>query len=167
MKKYTGLIILAAAIVTYLCLDTAGTFSKFISTSRAATGIGVAVPIFENSVETLSVELDEMKPGSVKYYEFYVTNENDTSISDITLEYDISIERSTNLPLTFELYKDNVNTNILSTDLISAKYLMNHSVSSVHNYKLVIDWNSSYSDSEYQKLIESVDINIRAIQKIV
>lgn len=166
MKKKMLIMLIMTMFGSFLCVNYAsGTFSRYVSSSSSEPTVNVAVPIFNTSIESLLVPLDEMYPGQTKTYNFSVSNYSGNKRSDVTLDYVINIERSTNMPVTVELYKNGINTNVL-TNYASPTYTMSHGTDALDNYQLVINWPSQYDDEVYANLTEYMQIVISANQKV-
>ena len=142
-------------------------YARHLSEGTSTTPVGISLPVFIDSIGSIDMSLSEMKPGTIKTYYFHVTNENETSIlSYVTLDYYLSIERSTNLPLDIKLTKDGGTTNILDGNLITPTYTMNHDERVFHNYTLTVEWNISNNDYQYANLTEYLTIKSHGEQKI-
>ena len=166
MKKYVVMILFIVVMVIMSSMLFSDSFAKYSSAASGNIGVGVAVPIFGETAEEIPVPLNAMVPGDNYSYDFYVVNQNDASaISNVSLDYSIRIERSYNLPITITLVRKNESTNLLDNNLTTSIFTLTHSVRTIHNYTLYIDWNSSYNDENWQNLIEAITIYIDIVQK--
>lgn len=169
MKKDLKKILIVSIIMFLGILGTfivGKTFAKYLSDASGNTGIGVAVPIYRNSIEEITVPLSTMSPGDTFSYNFYITNENTSNkVSEVSLDYTISLTRSTNLPVTINLHTTDSNTNLLDTNLTTGTYTMPHGVSTVHNYVLTLTWDESYDDYRWNNTIEAIAIYVNVVQK--
>lgn len=180
MKKNLILIILIICITFFLVLFFNKTYARYINEATVEGKVGVALPVLRNNINSISVPLNDIDPGETKTYNFYVSNfnldnnDNITNISEVTLEYYIFIERSTNLPVNIKLTELGDTNNILTstrvedknTILTTDRYTLTHGSAELKNYVLTIDWPQTYNDENYSNLIEYLIVNIYAEQKI-
>ena len=91
MKKKMYLIILLIVLVTFF---SGITYSFFHSNGTlTSNNQGIASFIFEtNNLDKIDLNLNNLKPGDEKEYLFSVTNTSDNKVSDVTLEYKLSIK---------------------------------------------------------------------------
>ena len=97
-------------------------------------------------------------------------------MSDVTIQYQLTILTPHFTPLIIELYKGN--TLVMTCDenysrnsnneLVcnTSVYELSHSSSSTDNYRLRVTFDSRYSDLSYSNLIDYINIEIRSYQKI-
>ncbi len=164
MKKYSVLIIFIVLMVLLSTMLFNRTYARYASGTDGNTNIGIAVPIYDETVKDITIPLNSMKPGSSYTYNFYIVNANTLgTVSDVTLDYYMMIESSTNLPITIILLNSN-NTNILSNNITNT-FTMPHSVLTTHNYSLKLDWNISYDDYQWENTVEALFIHIYIVQK--
>lgn len=103
-----------AALVFCLIMSVA-VLAKFIADRN------VAAQIFDRNVATYYMEIvgndgitklseriivDEMNPGETYEVDFYISNGNATEISQVSLDYEIEVIHTMNMPLVYELYDE-------------------------------------------------------------
>ena len=61
---------------------------------------------------SFNIETDGIVPSSTPYtYRFSVSNFNQNNMSDVDINYSINIRTTTNLPITLELYRNQLPEN--------------------------------------------------------
>lgn len=179
MRKKIILVIFLGLLVTFL---SGITYSLFNSGAlMTSTNQGIASFIFEaNNLEHIDLNLNGLIPGDEKEYLFSVTNTNEKSISDVTVEYELIIKTYHFIPITIDLYKvtDESEELIGSCDETSARNSSNelvckmpisillNSQEQIDDYKLKITFPKEYNDVSYSNLVDYINIEINSWQKI-
>lgn len=106
-------------------LIAAGIFCLIMSITVLAKFIAdrnVVAKVFDRNVATYYMEIvgkdgitklseriivDEMNPGETYEVDFYLSNGNVYEISDVSLDYEIEVIHTLNMPLVYELYDEN------------------------------------------------------------
>lgn len=179
------LIILLLLILAVFLLKK--TYAKYVTDANVDVEIENAVYIFETETMSFNIDLDDIIPSSTPYvYTFSVSNYDDTKTSDVDIDYTISMTTTTNMPLTYQLYRnqnyDAVGaTNIISsykilTDvdltwynqmLIGSNYRFNYGVEKKDVYYLVINFPIAYSiNTNYADAVDNIEITINSYQVI-
>lgn len=179
MRKKIFITILLIVIVTF---SSGITYSFFNSNvNMKSSDQKIASFIFDaNSLDKIDLNLSDFKPGDEKEYLFSVKNTNDNSMSDVTVEYQLSIKTYHLMPLTIDLYlvngeKDEFigtcdekakrnSENELVCDM-PTRILVN-SKEEKDDYKLKITFPSKYNDISYSNLVDYINIEISSWQKI-
>lgn len=183
LKKLKFLIILVLIFIILKIINI--TMSRYESSSNSAADLGVAYYILNDDYQTMSVNLGSLLPREDPYvYTFTVANNNGTNRLETNLEYDLTIRTTTNLPLQFELYKNenysdagaqniisSVNTDTDEYDTYFTTYTTEKSYFGFTNneqntYNLVVYFPSIYSSIQYQDVIENIEIEIESKQII-
>ena len=130
------------------------------------------------------IQLDGMLPSNNPYiYRFDVSNFNDRKKANVDLKYEIEIITTTNIPLTYKVYKGNdLTTNIINDDYydtdsngvyyrhlkIDNIYYLNHNQRTTDTYTLYVEFKEEYKTyyEEYAGTLELVDIKINAEQVV-
>ena len=82
-------------------------YASYQSTARLNTNIEKALYILEEGGLEFNIDLDQIAPSPDPYiYKFSISNFNATNHSDVDIEYQLSLRTTTNLPLTYELYRN-------------------------------------------------------------
>lgn len=184
MKIYIKLVILFSCLLITLRIFTL-TLSKFESEAKSTTDIDIAFYLLKEDYQTMELSLENLYPSEKPYvYTFSISNADGEKRAEVDLTYDLVIKTTTNLPLTYELYMnelyDDENSNIALTrnevdtdeDGTYFRYLetANETFEYVNIeknvYQLVVYFPQEYNTENYQDIIESIEINIDAKQVI-
>ena len=161
------------------------TYTRYESTADVSANANVAFFVIEQGLYENQIYIDGLVPSDdSKYYRFYVTNKKDNKRADVDLEYTIKFETTTNLPLEYEIIRnqtyEGTHTNIISStsqrqDENGVYYKIYnctgtreflHTRDEVDEYILKVDFPSSEKDNPdaYQGVIEMLSIIITASQ---
>ena len=132
-RRFKFILVLAIAMMIYRTFF--GSYSLFESEASSTASIDVAFFILEDKYETQTIVLDDMEPGDVQYIKFSVANyleaenqDEEDVVSETDMRYKLKIRTTTNLPLKYELYRnqsldqDNL-VNVLDEDYSEEMYL--------------------------------------------
>lgn len=178
--KYKILLILFMLISVIFCLGI--TYSIFHSDSNlSSANQGIAKFIF-NTEQTnqINIPLIGLTPGTIKEYQFSVSNNYSGSLSDVTVEYQMTIKTYHFIPLVINVYKIVDGTEELvftcnesytrnsQNELICNSNVQNMDYSSliIDNYKLKVEFPSEYNGEGYSDLVDYINIEINSWQKI-
>ena len=162
------------------------TYSRYESDVDLIAGANIAFFVVEQGTYESSISLTGLTPSvDPMYYTFYVANYNtDGRRADVDLKYTISFETTTNLPLTYEIIRnesfDSTHTNLLGTPVTRQddynvfyktytnpnEYTFSHVANEVDEYTLKIVFpvsNKDYPDF-YEGTVELFSIIINATQ---
>ena len=155
------------------------TISRYESTGVGNTTTNIAFYLLNKDYQTNNIKLTTLAPSNTPYvYRFSVSNFTPTKTSEVDIEYVLKIVTTTNLPLTFKLYKNEDYTNNSSTNLVTnnntvvtadsdgtyfkyitcAKETMLYTQTKTNNYTLLVYYNEENADEMYQNTIESIRI---------
>lgn len=176
--KIFSKIIILICVILLLLLVIRVTLGSFESNGSGSAKASIAFYLFDVSSQTKSFKLSDIKPdGNDNIYNISVYNYSNNKVSEIDLDYVLSIKTTTNVPVDYSLYLNDETENIMSNrELYTDNYGVyfykyksisrnfKHGVKSEDNYKLVVNFPSSYSSSDYQGLIDSVEITAEARQ---
>lgn len=162
-------------------------YARYEMQARLVTNIDKALYIFEAGDVSFNLEPTGIIPRNEPYtYRFSVANFNNTHDSDVDLTYRIRLRTTTNLPITMQLYRnelpgDNGATNILGTAVdmqdeddawyhvydINTDYEMLFANETTDYYTLVINFPiSAASDTTFANAIENIEITLKSKQEI-
>lgn len=158
-------------------------FSFFSSDAGLDSGdINVAKFIFNaESLDEFQLSLVDLYPGESKEYPFSVSNSNESNISDVTLEYQLTFKTYHFVPLAISLYKMNELEEeelILTCDETYTRNDQNelvcdtpiqeigHTADALDNYKIKVDFPSEYNDAAYADLVDYINVEIKSWQKL-
>ncbi len=181
MKSKIVKIVLIIVIVLVLIKLILASLGKYSSSAIADSEIDAAFFIINQTTEENNILLGEVVPSDDDYiYTFKVSNFKQNKISEVDLEYSISLITTTNLPLEYKLYKNDeelsINSEIFKDDdgtyfkrlNVPSKGNFKHSNKQSDVYKLVVTFASEYKNDykSYEGSIESVRVIIDAKQEI-
>lgn len=179
MKKYPkSLIILTLIVLIFM----AGiTFSAFRSGANlTSSDQNIAKFIFNTKItDEISLPIVDLIPGSTQIFNFAVTNSNDSTVSDVNIEYQLTIKTPHLMPTNITLYEivDNAEEQILICDENYDRNLdneivcntslktINYTANTVHNYRLYVNLPNIYNQPVYQNLVDYINIDIKSQQK--
>ncbi len=186
-KKFvlvTKLIFVFIAL-TIIINITGSTYTRYESTVDVSANANIAFFVVEQGLYENQIYIDGLDPSSeAKYYRFYVTNKKNNRRSDVDLDYTIKIETTTNLPLQYEVIRNQsfsgTYTNLLNTptlrqddnDVYYKVYNINgsrrfsHLNDEIDEYTVKVTFPLQYKDSPdlYQGVIEMFSVIINASQ---
>lgn len=171
-------ILLTLFLLTLLIMGFGLTYSFFYSTNSSSVNQQIAKFVFNTEMtDELKLPLIDLEPGFTKDYNFQVSNSNESAISNVTIEYTMTIKTYHLIPLTIELYKGDDSTPLLICDE-SGRNSFNEVVCNVDpqempytsealdNYRLKITFPSEYNSEIYSGLVDYIDLEIKSSQKI-
>ena len=179
MKKKIYLVIILIMLITFFSGITYSFFHS--SASMNSSNQEIAGFIFEaTDLDQIDLNLNGLIPGESREYLFSVTNKSDENVSDVNIEYQLSIKTYHFIPLTIDLYqiKDEKETLVGSCDEKSERNSENelvcampistliNSEEQIDDYKLKISFPSKYNDISYSNLVDYINIEIESWQKI-
>lgn len=175
-----GLVILAVLLILVPI-----TYSKLTSAISSDTDISTAFYVIGTNYESKSIKFDNLVPRSEGYvYNFTVSNNDGKDRCETDMEYTLKVTTTTNLPLTYslylnELYTDTGASSIFTSDTIDkdedGTYFRNMLTDKreftfkkdmVDTYQLVINFPLEYDDFKYQDVVEGIIISIDSKQII-
>lgn len=161
------------------------TISKYEASSNSSADLGIACYILKDDYQTMSVNLGSLLPREEPYvYSFTVANNDGTNRTETNLEYDLTIRTTTNLPIQFELYKNENYTDAGAQNIITSvnteadecgTYFTTYTIPKTNfgftsneqnTYNLVVYFPSIYSAIQYQDVIENIEIVLESKQII-
>lgn len=174
--KYKILIFLF--IVMFLIFSTGITYSYFSSDAQLSNvDQRIAKFVFDaETLDRLELPLIDLVPGQSEEYEFSISNGSDENLSDVSIEYQLTIFTPHFTPLIIELYKDdalvmscdetysrNDNNELVCNSPLQE---LSHTDEAMDDYKLVITFDGLYSDEVFSNLVDYINIEIKSYQKV-
>ena len=177
------ILILFVCVIIYNLVDK--TSSRYESEANVSAEASVAFFVVDQGTYEGSISLTGLEPSNQPfYYTFYVRNYDKNGYrTDTNLQYDIRFETTTNLPLTYEIIRNEdfntTHTNLLTgfttrqddndvyykTSNILGTYSFTHTSNQVDQYTIKVVYPISYKDQpEYQGAVELFSIIINATQ---
>lgn len=191
LKKYKIRFILFLLLVSmllfFLLFMIKKTVSSYISEVDIQPEIQNAVYIFKEGTFQFHLDLDQIVPREEPYvYTFTVANYQDSQRSDVDIEYEISMLSTTNLPLRYEVYRNQSYDDAHASSIITKdelvrdvdqswyqsmklgdKYSLYHTSNTLDTYSLIVYFPLTYSNNlSYEGLIDNIEITIHSKQII-
>lgn len=157
--------------------------SKYESISDSYANVDIAFYLFKEDYKTMTVNLASIEPRDNAYiFEFTVGNQDGIEIAETDLEYELTLRTTTNLPLTFELYKNQQYTDLEAESIIkeenilpdeygtyfrtmtTEKSFLPYTQGTTNLYQLVVHFPANYDQEKYQDIIELLEIKVNAQQ---
>ena len=178
-KKYKLLLMIIVAIGILAGIGV--TYSLFHTETPSNMNQNIAKFVFNSeTLDALNLTLSDIKPGEIKEYDFSITNNEDDKVSDVLLEYQITLKTYHFIPLEIKLYKvmpegdvllvncDETYSRNLNNEIVCNTEIqqLNHTNKQSNDYKLIIDFPIEYNDTSYTNLMDFLDLEINSWQKI-
>lgn len=149
-------------------------FSIFHSDTSGSISNKIAFYVIDPVPQTEEIKIGEVEPNGQNYsYNIEVSNFKNGKTSEVDMDYTMQVVTTTNIPVTYKLYANNNDTDVIGTREIiqdnNGMYFFKyspqvgsfvHDVQKTDTYTLVINFPSSYRNAAYQDLIETVSITI-------
>ena len=182
-KKFLlfAFLLMALLFLSFYLLRAA--YARYQVDAKINADIDRALYIIGEEKMSFNIETDGIVPSSTPYtYRFSVSNFNQNNMSDVDINYSINIRTTTNLPITLELYRNqlpNNGTNIFSNPVTkrdadgawyrvyntTGSYNFYYTSTTTDVYTLVINFPLVYAnDTTYSNYIESIEVNIESKQ---
>lgn len=182
--SYSNLIILIVAIILLIIIGIAITMARYRSTGNTDVSAEVAFFVLEEGLQTGNIMLANIYPREQAFeYDFTVSNTDGTKIAETSIEYEMELRITTNLPLEIDIYKNGTkltNANDIENNIIldesgqcyirkikikKGEFTFNQE--KTDNYKISAKFPTQYStNEEYEGMIDHVSIVLDAKQKI-
>ncbi len=97
-------VLLAVVLINSL---SGSTYTRYESDVDIGANANVAFFVIDQGLYENQIYVDGLMPSDEpKYYRFYVSNKKDNKRADVDLEYSIKFETTTNLPLQYEIIRN-------------------------------------------------------------
>jgi len=179
MKKKMLFVFLLCSLIVFF---SGITYSFFNSTAKLnSSNQGIASFIFGvENLEKIDLNLNGLKPGDEKEYLFSITNKKQEKISDVTIEYKLTIKTYHFIPLLINLYKieddkeefvgtcDETTSRNSDNELVCNMpvKILDNSSKKIDTYKLKINFPIEYNGILYSNLVDYINIEIDSWQKM-
>lgn len=175
--KYIAIFILVVFIINIMEI----TYSKYSSSAKGDAVANIAFFIVDVGTYENTISLNNLEPSNNDYiYKFTVNNFKNNKRTNVKLDYNLEFVTTTNLPLTYKIYKEGTNNIITSNEIIQDGDMYFNKLSTneagsfsyeenqTEEYTLVVNFPITYNDKpdEYQGLIDSFMIKINATQRV-
>lgn|SRR5574344_799288 len=154
------------------------TYSRYQTKTESSSGLDIAFYVVKEGYQSMSIKLDSIVPRTEDYvYTFTVSNTDGTQRVETNLTYDLSVITTTNLPLTYQLLingADAIVTNTIAQDadgtyfrtITTTTQEFGFTADQTNTYTLKVNFPASYNTTNYQDIIEGVEIVVNSRQKI-
>lgn len=159
------------------------TYSRYETNTTIDLSPKIAFFITDVGTESGTLKLEDIIPNKDPYtYAFTVSNFKDSKKANVDLTYSITITTTTNLPLEYQIYKEDGTVNEIDQDTFTTNedgmYFRNLIIDDVNTfsykekqtdtYILSVDFGEQYKNSpdEYESVVELVEITINAEQVV-
>ena len=175
--KYIAIFLLVVFIINIMEI----TYSKYSSSAKGDAAANIAFFIVDVGTYENTISLNNLEPSNNDYiYKFTVNNFKNNKRTNVKLDYNIEFVTTTNLPLTYKIYKEGTNNIITSNEIIQDGDMyfnklntneagsFSYEENRTEEYTLVVNFPITYNDKpdEYQGLIDSFMIKINATQRV-
>ena len=182
-KKFLlfAFLLIALLFLSFFLLRAA--YARYQVDAKINADIDRALYIIGEEKMSFNIETDGIVPSSTPYtYRFSVSNFNQNNMSDVDINYSINIRTTTNLPITLELYRNQLpenGTNIFNSPITkrdadgawyrvyktNGTYDFYYAARKTDVYTLVINFPLIYAnDTTYSNYLESIEVNIESKQ---
>ncbi len=153
-----------AAVFLCLTLITthllSGLYARYSTSASGSDGARVAsFQVTESGVQTATISLDDMHPGSGKTYTFKVTNSSEVAVACL-----VSVTTTGNLPLTFSVAGPDGTAHDLKPGTPVAMAAISHGQTVEAQYTLTVTWPAGQNDAKYAGLLDAVKLFVTAQQ---
>ena len=190
MKSKNKKLLIAKLIILILCVIIVArifalVLSRYESNTNSNANVDIAFYLLKEDYKQMTLNLGTILPKNEKYvYTFSIGNEEGSKVAEVDLRYNLKIRTTTNLPLTYELYRDqdydNPNSaNIIRTNEVTKdedgtsfrnigtdEVLLRYKEPETNTYYLVVNFPENYNEKTYQDIIEMIEISVDAKQVI-
>ena len=185
-KRFVILVLIMFLLIVVAIKLLQFAYASYESTAKLNANIDKAIYLLEAEGLSFNIDPDKIVPSNDAYiYKFSVSNFNENKHSDIDIEYSINITTTTNLPLTYEIYRnenydDENATNLFQNATIKQdvdgawynvlegeeKYLFPYTEDRTDIYTLVIHFDESHKQNTdaYADNLESIEVEINSNQ---
>lgn len=160
-------------------------YASYESEAKLNANINKALYILEEGGMNFNIDLNKIEPSDKPYiYKFSISNYKGNKHSQVDIEYKIDFKTTTNLPLTYELYRNENYDDVGAKNLFNMakltqdtdgawyntlegkeKYIFPYVENKTDIYTLVIHFPKEYkTNTEYADNIENIEVGIKSNQ---
>lgn len=180
--------ILLLIIIIFAVIQIRNTLARYETTTTTERDVDVAFWIVDNSFKSDRLLLDDIYPSTDQFeYTFTVSNFNGTKSAETDLNYEIILTSTTNLPLSYEIVKNEGTPNERTCTKIERLYEdsdgtvyreiklaadsnnlnMLQEIDTTDTFKIKVTFPQQHSDNlEYADLMEYIKIDLSAKQVV-
>ncbi len=171
-------ILISLFIVMFFIFGIGITYSYFSSDATlSSVDQRIAKFVFDaETLDRLELPLIDLTPGQTEEYNFSISNGSSDLLSDVTIEYQLTILTPHFTPLIIELYKgedlilscDETYSRNENNELVcnSPVQELSYEEENLDNYTLRVTFDGLYSDESFSNLIDYINIEIKSYQKV-
>ena len=185
-KKRFLIVVLVMFLLFYLAIKLFQVaYSAYESTAKLNANINKALYLITDKGMDFNIDLDKIEPSTEPYvYKFSISNFDGGRHSEVDLEYQLNIKTTTNLPLTYELYRNENYDDANATNLFdqqktiqdedgawynylegTEKYQFLYTEDKTDIYTLVVYFPEEYKkDTTYSDNLENIEVEIKSNQ---
>lgn len=179
MKKIINFLIITLFLIILLA-NFPKTYSKYETDAMGRTDVETAYYVINAEYQTDTIKMFDLVPSNNQYvYTFSVANNKDGKRLETRLKYNLKIRATTNLPLTYELYKIVNSEDVVfkAADEVILDYYgtyfrhistedeyFSYIYDETNYYKLVVSFPEEFNNSQYQDIVEFMEIIIDSKQ---
>lgn len=184
IRLYQKLVILLICLIIIIRIITI-ILAKYESVAESSADVDIAFYLLKEDYKEMKLNLASLFPQDQEYvYKFSIGNEENDKVAEVNIEYELSISTTTNLPLTYELYKnqdyrDEGAINVIESNEIeqdedgtyyrvmkTQKERLDFEQPKTNVYQLVIRFPANYNTDNYQDILEMLKISVTGQQII-
>lgn len=160
-------------------------YASYESEAKLNANINKALYILEEGGMDFNIDLNKIEPSDKPYvYKFSISNYKGNKHSQVDIEYKIDFKTTTNLPLTYKLYRNENYDDAGATNLFAEakviqdvdgawynslegkeKYMFPYTEDKTDIYTLVVHFPKEYkTNTEYADSIENIEVAIKSNQ---
>ena len=178
-RMYIKLVILILCFLVFLRIVVL-VLSKYESEAKTTANIDIAFYLLSEDYKSMSLNLASIIPQEDAYsYTFSIGNIENEETADVDLIYELTIRTTTNLPLTYELYKiegtekiNVITNNTIEKDedgtyfrkITTEDENLYYKEPKTNLYEINIHFPEDYNSINYQNIIELLEINVNSHQ---
>ncbi len=153
--------------------------ARYRSTITAQADVDLAYYFVRAGDISQDLKLERILPRTEKYiYSFSVANYDEDNRTETSLDYTIQLKTTTNLPLNYSVMKQGETTNRITTSEAIAdddgtyfKYItatgdsFGFNQNEEHFYQIEIEFPPEYNSSQYEGIVEYLELTVYSTQK--
>lgn len=179
---YAKLVILILCLIIVFRIFTL-IWSRYESEATSNANVDIAFYLLKEDFQDMTLNLAKIFPRNDAYiYTFSIGNQDGDKTAEIDMTYDLTLRTTTNLPLTYELYMnqdygENGATSIIQTNeveqdddgtyfrvMTTKEEELLYKEPKTNVYTLVVHFPENYNTTEYQDIIEMLEITVDSRQ---
>ena len=173
-------VLLLLIIVLIAILTIRGVMARYESSASSSADVYLAYYIFKEESISQTLKLQSILPRQAPYtYTFLVANHENNERTQTALEYTIELETTTNLPLEFSVHEQGETQELITATSTSqdsdGTYFRHINIQGGEfgfrtdqevTYVLEVTFPSRWNSSQYEGIIEYLQLTIDSKQKI-